>query len=266
MFVYPEINPIAFSFGPIKIAWYGLMYLLGFVAAYWLATKRTKQDWSPLAIDQIEDLIFYSAVGVILGGRLGYMLFYDTGSLFSDPINWLLRMPQIWQGGMSFHGGFIGVVLAVKVFSSKYDLDFISMIDFVAPLVPIGIGLGRLGNFINNELWGKQTDSPFGFLVDEVIRHPTQLYEATLEGLILFLILWNYSRVKRKRGLIAAAFLIYYSIFRIFIEFFRVPDSHIGYLYGDWLTLGQLLSLPMLILGLWIIITHNSKKIKSDNR
>ena len=260
MFVYPEINPIAFSFGPIKIAWYGLMYLLGFVAAYWLATKRTKQDWSPVAIDQIEDLIFYSAVGVILGGRLGYMLFYDTGSLFSDPISWLLRMPQIWQGGMSFHGGFIGVILAVKVFSSKYDLDFISMIDFVAPLVPIGLGLGRLGNFINNELWGKQTDFFLGFFVDEVVRHPTQLYEATLEGLILFMILWSYSRVKRERGLIAAAFLLYYSIFRIFIEFFRVPDFHIGYLYSDWLTLGQLLSLPMLILGLWIIITYKFKE------
>ena len=260
MFVYPEINPIAFSFGPIKIAWYGLMYLLGFVAAYWLANKRTKQDWSPLAIDQIEDLIFYSAVGVILGGRLGYMLFYDTGSLFSDPISWLLRMPQIWQGGMSFHGGFIGVILAVKVFSSKYDLDFISMIDFVAPLVPIGLGLGRLGNFINNELWGKQTDFFLGFFVDEVVRHPTQLYEATLEGLLLFMILWSYSRVKRERGLIAAAFLLYYSIFRIFIEFFRVPDFHIGYLYSDWLTLGQLLSLPMLILGLWIIITYKFKE------
>ena len=260
MFVYPEINPIAFSFGPIKIAWYGLMYLLGFVAAYWLATKRTKQDWSPVAIDQIEDLIFYSAVGVILGGRLGYMLFYDTGSLFSDPISWLLRIPQIWQGGMSFHGGFIGVILAVKVFSSKYDLDFISMIDFVAPLVPIGLGLGRLGNFINNELWGKQTDFFLGFFVDEVVRHPTQLYEATLEGLILFMILWSYSRVKRERGLIAAAFLLYYSIFRIFIEFFRVPDFHIGYLYSDWLTLGQLLSLPMLILGLWIIITYKFKE------
>jgi len=260
MFVYPEINPIAFSFGPIKIAWYGLMYLLGFVAAYWLANKRTKQDWSPVAIDQIEDLIFYSAVGVILGGRLGYMLFYDTGSLFSDPISWLLRMPQIWQGGMSFHGGFIGVILAVKVFSSKYDLDFISMIDFVAPLVPIGLGLGRLGNFINNELWGKQTDFFLGFFVDEVVRHPTQLYEATLEGLLLFMILWSYSRVKRERGLIAAAFLLYYSIFRIFIEFFRVPDFHIGYLYSDWLTLGQLLSLPMLILGLWIIITYKFKE------
>ncbi len=260
MFVYPDIDPIAFSFGPIKIAWYGLMYLLGFVAAYWLAIKRTSQQWSPLIKNQIEDLIFYSAVGVIIGGRLGYMLFYDAESLFSDPINWLLRTPQIWQGGMSFHGGFIGVILAVKIFSSNLKMDFISLIDFVAPLVPIGLGLGRLGNFINNELWGRQTDSPLGFLVDGVVRHPTQLYEAALEGLILFLILWVYSRFERGRGLVAAAFLFYYSVFRIFVEFFRVPDVHIGYLYSDWLTLGQLLSLPMLILGLWIIINHRFKE------
>ena len=260
MFVYPDIDPIAFSFGPIKIAWYGLMYLLGFAAAYWLAMRRTSQHWSPLAENQIEDLIFYSAVGVIIGGRLGYMLFYDAQSLFSDPINWLLRAPQIWQGGMSFHGGFIGVILAVKVFSSNLKMDFISLIDFVAPLVPIGLGLGRLGNFINNELWGRQTDSPIGFLVDGVVRHPTQLYEGVLEGLILFLILWGYSRFERGRGLVAAAFLLYYSVFRIFIEFFRVPDAHIGYLYNDWLTLGQLLSLPMLILGLWIIINHRFKE------
>lgn len=261
MFVYPEINPIAFSFGPIKIAWYGLMYLLGFIAAYWLAMKRTRQHWSPLTKNQIEDLIFYSALGVIIGGRLGYMVFYDTESLFSDPMNWFLRAPQIWQGGMSFHGGFLGVILAAKIFSSNLKIDFISLIDFVAPLVPIGLGLGRLGNFINNELWGKQTDSPLGFLVDGVVRHPTQLYEAALEGLILFLILWSYSHLERGRGLVAAAFLFYYSIFRILIEFFRVPDAHIGYLYSDWLTLGQLLSLPMLILGLWIIINHRFKEV-----
>ena len=256
MFVYPEINPIAISFGPIQIAWYGLMYLFGFLAAYWLALERTKQDWSPLANDQIEDLIFYSAVGVILGGRLGYMFFYDMESLIADPITWFVRVPQIWQGGMSFHGGFLGVILAVKIFSSNEKVDFVELIDFVAPLVPIGLGLGRLGNFINNELWGKTTDIPIGFLVDGVVRHPTQLYEAVLEGLVLFSILWVYSRIKRGHGLVAAAFLFYYGFFRIFIEFFRAPDSHIGYLYDKWLTLGQVLSLPMLILGLWIIIHY----------
>ena len=260
MFVYPDIDPIAFSLGPIQVAWYGLMYLLGFVAAYWLAIQKTKQEWSPLAHDHIEDLIFYSAIGVIIGGRLGYMFFYDASLLFTDPLGWLARVPQIWKGGMSFHGGFIGVVLAVKIFSTNARADFLEVIDFVAPLVPIGLGLGRLGNFINNELWGKTTDFFLGFLVDGVVRHPTQLYEAVLEGLILFLILWIYSLEKRKRGMIAAVFLFYYGLFRIFIEFFRIPDSHIGYLYSDWLTLGQLLSLPMLILGLWIIITHRLKE------
>jgi len=260
MLVYPEINPIAISLGPFQIAWYGLMYLFGFLAAYWLAVKRTKKDWSPLANNQIEDLIFYSAVGVILGGRLGYMFFYDMESLISDPINWFVRVPQIWQGGMSFHGGFLGVILAVKMFSSNEKVDFVELIDFVAPLVPIGLGLGRLGNFINNELWGKTTDASIGFLVDGVVRHPTQLYEAALEGLVLFLILWIYSQVERGRGLVAAAFLFYYGFFRIFIEFFRIPDSHIGYLFGEWLTLGQVLSLPMLILGLWIIIHYRFKE------
>ena len=260
MFVYPEINPIAISFGPIQIAWYGLMYLFGFLAAYWLALERTKQDWSPLANDQIEDLIFYSAVGVILGGRLGYMFFYDMETLISDPITWFVRVPQIWQGGMSFHGGFLGVILAVKIFSSNEKVDFVELIDFVAPLVPIGLGLGRLGNFINNELWGKPTDASIGFLVDGIVRHPTQLYEAVLEGLVLFSILWIYSRIKRGHGLVAAAFLFYYGFFRIFIEFFRAPDSHIGYLYDKWLTLGQVLSLPMLILGLWIIIHYRFKE------
>ena len=263
MLVYPEINPIAISLGPFQIAWYGLMYLFGFLAAYWLAVKRTEKDWSPLANNQIEDLIFYSAVGVILGGRLGYMFFYDMESLISDPINWFVRVPQIWQGGMSFHGGFLGVILAVKIFSSNEKVDFVELVDFVAPLVPIGLGLGRLGNFINNELWGKPTDAVIGFLVDGVVRHPTQLYEAALEGLVLFSILWIYSMVKRRRGLVAAVFLFFYGIFRIFIEFFRIPDSHIGYLFGEWLTLGQVLSLPMLILGLWIIIHYRLKEEQS---
>ena len=188
MFVYPDIDPIAFSLGPIQVAWYGLMYLLGFVAAYWLAIKKTKQEWSPLAHDHVEDLIFYSAIGVIIGGRLGYMFFYDTAALFTDPLGWLARVPQIWKGGMSFHGGFIGVILAVKIFSTNARADFLEVIDFVAPLVPIGLGLGRLGNFINNELWGKTTDFFLGFLIEGVVRHPTQLYEAVLEGLILFMI------------------------------------------------------------------------------
>ena len=162
---------------------------------------------------------------------------------------------------MSFHGGFLGVIFAVILFSRKIKEDALALIDFVAPLVPIGLGLGRMGNFINNELWGKPTDSILGFLVDNVIRHPTQIYEAILEGVFLFIIVWIYSRRQRESGMVAAVFLCNYSIFRIIIEFFRLPDSHIGYLYGNWLTLGQILSLPMLIIGIWIIINRRFKTV-----
>ena len=200
MFVYPEINPIAISIGPLAIAWYGIMYLLGFVAAYLLAGYRVQQDWSPVAKEQVDDLIFYSVFGVILGGRLGYMIFYDANQLLSDPMSWLIALPQLWNGGMSFHGGLLGVLLAAFAFSRQTSQPFINVIDFVAPLVPIGLGLGRIGNFINGELWGGPTDSPFGFLVNGTIRHATQLYEATLEGLILFIILWIYTSKKRPIG------------------------------------------------------------------
>ena len=230
MFIYPEINPIAISIGPIQIAWYGLMYLLGFMAAFWLAKIRIKTAWSPIHSNQLEDLIFYSAIGVIIGGRLGYMIFYDLNLLFSDPISWIYRMPRIWEGGMSFHGGFLGVIFAVILFSRKIKEDALALIDFVAPLVPIGLGLGRMGNFINNELWGKPTDSILGFLVDNVIRHPTQIYEAFLEGIVLFVIL-NFSLPKKTRtSQVTAFFLIFYSLFRFIVEFFREPDAHIGYL------------------------------------
>ena len=203
MFVYPEINPIAISIGPLAIAWYGIMYLLGFVAAYLLAGYRVQQDWSPVAKEQVDDLIFYSVFGVILGGRLGYMIFYDANQLLSDPMSWLIALPQLWNGGMSFHGGLLGVLLAAFAFSRQTSQPFINVIDFVAPLVPIGLGLGRIGNFINGELWGGPTDSPFGFLVNGTIRHATQLYEATLEGLILFIILWIYTSKKRPIGFLS---------------------------------------------------------------
>ena len=259
MFVYPEINPIAISIGPGAIAWYGIMYLLGFIAAYVLAGFRVQQDWSPVTQEQVDDLIFYSVFGVILGGRLGYMIFYDANQLFSDPISWLIALPQLWNGGMSFHGGLLGVLFSAYVFARQTSQPFIYVIDFVAPLVPIGLGLGRIGNFINGELWGGPTDSPIGILVNGTIRHATQLYEATLEGLILFIILWIYTSKKRPIGFPSAVFLIVYGLFRIFIEFFRLPDAHIGYLFDDWLTLGQVLTLPMMIIGFWIIISHKLK-------
>lgn len=173
MLVYPEINPIAIQIGPISIAWYGIMYLLGFVAAFRLARIRVKQDWSPLSKKHIDDVIFYAVIGVILGGRLGYMLFYDTMHLISNPLSWLIALPQLWNGGMSFHGGLLGVLCAVFIISKRVQQPFVSVIDFVAPLVPIGLGLGRIGNFINGELWGRPTDSVVGFLVQGTQRQET---------------------------------------------------------------------------------------------
>ena len=252
MFIYPEIDPIAIRIGPLAVAWYGLMYLMGFIAAYFLAKSKVKQQGSPVNQKQIDDLIFYAAIGVISGGRIGYMIFYDFSTLLNDPFSWTLSLLQLWNGGMSFHGGLIGVLLAMLLFSRKVQQPFISIIDFIAPLVPIGLGLGSIGNFINGELWGKPTDFYFGFLFQGVVRHPTQLYEAFLEGLLLFVILWLFTAKQRTTGFSSAVFLILYGIFRIGIEFFRLPDSQIGYLAWNWLTLGQVLSLPMLLIGFWL--------------
>lgn len=251
MLLFPEINPIAFSLGPIQVHWYGLMYLLGFMSAWLLAywrSKRYQLDWNA---DQISDLIFYSALGVILGGRIGYMVFYNTHELLTHP--WALV--KIWEGGMSFHGGLIGVIIALWLFSRRFNKSFLAVGDFVAPLVPLGLAAGRVGNFINGELWGRVTDVPWAMVfphVDAQARHPSQLYELGLEGIALFILVWCYAAKPRPQGRVAAVFLIGYGLCRLIVECARQPDSHMGFIAFNYLTMGQLLSLPMLLLGFYL--------------
>jgi phosphatidylglycerol---prolipoprotein diacylglyceryl transferase len=251
MIPYPNIDPIALQLGPVAIRWYGLMYIIGFAIAWFLARHRARQPGSGWTAQQIDDLIFYSAIGVIVGGRLGSILFYNFDAWMHDPVM-LLR---VWEGGMSFHGGLLGVVLALWLYGRKLGRTFFEMTDFTAPLAPLGRAFGRLGNFINGELWGKPTDVPWAFVVNGVPRHASQLYQAGLEGVVLFLILWFYSARKPPRMAVSAMFGLGYGVFRFIVEFVRLPDAHIGYLAFGWLTMGQLLSVPLIVLGavlLWL--------------
>ena len=245
MLPYPHIDPVIFSIGVVKIRWYGLMYVGGFLAGWWLARKRAAKEWSLVKPEQVDDLVFYSMLGVILGGRLGYTLVYGWDQLISDP----LYIFKITEGGMSFHGGLVGVIVAMWLFGRRIGLRMWEVTDFVAPLVPIGLGLGRIGNFINNELWGKPTDVPWAFNINGVGLHPSQLYEAVLEGLVLFVILWWFSSTKRPYMAVSGMFLFFYGIFRFYVEFYRVPDAHLEYLALGWVTMGQILSMPMILLG-----------------
>ncbi|MDX1654376.1 MAG: prolipoprotein diacylglyceryl transferase [Candidatus Competibacteraceae bacterium] len=249
MLVHPDFDPVALDLGIFEVRWYGLMYLLGFLAGWALGRWRARSDsgWTKAMVD---DLVFYVALGVILGGRIGYVLFYNFAELLGDP----LMLLRIWEGGMSFHGGLLGVLIAMGLFARKVNKGFFQVTDYIAPLVPPGLLFGRIGNFINGELWGRTTDLPWGVVfhsygAGELPRHPSQLYEALLEGLVLFGVLWLYSARPRPTMAVSGLFLVLYGLFRFGVEFVRVPDAHIGYLAFGWLTMGQLLSLPMILIG-----------------
>lgn len=259
-----NIDPIALDLGFMQIHWYGLMYLIAFATAFGLGSYRAKQPNSGWTTEQVSDLIFWGAMGVVLGGRMGYVLFYNFDQFLTDPL-WLFA---VWEGGMSFHGGLIGVLVVLWVFGRRYDKSFFQMGDFVAPLVPIGLGVGRVGNFIGGELWGRAADVPWAVVFpragDGIGRHPSQLYEALLEGLVMFAVLWWFSAKPRPRMAVSAMFLILYGVFRSAVEFFREPDAHIGYIAFGWLTKGQLLSLPMIVIGLLLFYWAYQKRRKSE--
>lgn len=248
---YPQIDPIALSIGSLHIHWYGLMYLLGFLFVWLLGLYRVnKTDWTR---QQLEDLLFYGAVGVIIGGRLGYAIFYDLQTNLENPLN----LFKIWQGGMSFHGGLLGVLAAFWWFGRKTGKSFFEISDFIAPMVPIGLMFGRIGNFINGELWGKVSDVPWAMVfpgAGPLPRHPSQLYEAALEGVLLFIILWWFSSKPRPKAAVSGLFLLGYGFFRFIIEFVRIPDAQYGYLAFDWLTMGQILCLPMIVFGILLMV------------
>lgn len=254
MLAYPNIDPVAFSIGPLRVHWYGLMYVVGIGCAWVLARRRAEQGRVCLTAAQVEDLVFYCALGVILGGRLGYTLFYNLPAFLAEP-SAILR---IWEGGMSFHGGLLGVFTAMFWYGRKTGCGFFALSDFIGPLVPIGLGAGRIGNFINGELWGKPTDLPWAMVFpgagDDLPRHPSMLYEAVLEGPVLFIILNWFVQRPRPRLAASGMFMLFYGLFRFLVEFVRLPDAQLGYLAFGWVTMGQILTLPMMLLGVWWLV------------
>ncbi|MFT3761845.1 MAG: prolipoprotein diacylglyceryl transferase [Pseudoxanthomonas sp.] len=271
-----QLDPIAFSLGPLKVHWYGIAYAVAFVLAWWLGRIRIRQGRLPgVNLEALSDLAFYGMLGVVLGGRLGYILFYDLPAYLAAPLN----VFKVWEGGMSFHGGLIGVLIAAWWWSRKHCLHFFDTMDFVAPLVPSGLFVGRLANFVNGELWGKYTGTKWGVIfpstdpnvaalkldavqlqaqyaagtLDRFARHPSQLYEAALEGLLMFALLWWFSRKPRPRYAVSGLFALLYGVFRFLVEFVRVPDQQLDYLALGWVTMGQLLSLPLIALGLFLL-------------
>jgi phosphatidylglycerol---prolipoprotein diacylglyceryl transferase len=271
MLTYPNIDPVAIHIGGRGIYWYGIMYVIGFAAAWWLARRQARRPGSTWTEEQVDDLIFWVMLGVILGGRIGYVLLYvlpfQMDLLKAD---WLYPV-KIWEGGMSFHGALVGVILALFWYARRHQRRALDVLDFGATLPGIGICAGRIGNFINGELWGAPTDWRWGFLVPDaatgelVGRHASQLYEAALEGLALYLLLAWFARKARPRGALIGLALVWYALVRLGIEFVRVPDSQVGYLAGSWLTMGQLLSLPMLVAGVVLLLRAYSRREPSGN-
>ena len=278
-----QIDPVAVSLGPLRVHWYGLMYLLGFLLAWWLGRRRIRAGRLPgVDEDGFGDLLFYGLIGVIVGGRLGSVLFYDFNTYLQNP----LQVLKVWEGGMSFHGGLIGVLVAAWLWSRRHRRHFFDTMDFLAPLVPPGLGFGRIGNFIGAELWGKYTRGDWGVVfpsglpepyrsldpvalkaqfdagaLDAFARHPSQLYQAFLEGLVLFCVLWWYSAKPRPRYAVSGLFALLYGSFRFLVEFVRMPDAHLGYLAFGWLTMGQVLSLPLVALGLFLLWRSRSAPV-----
>ncbi len=258
MLIHPNFDPIAISLGPIAVRWYGLMYLTAFASGWWLGRRRIDQGLAPVTRQQFDDLLFAAVLGIILGGRLGYVLFYKPSYYLSHP----LEVLYIWQGGMAFHGGLLGVLVAMAIYAHRNRLDWWRIMDFVAPLVPLGLAAGRLGNFINGELWGRTTDLAWGMVfrgAGPEPRHPSQLVQFALEGLALFGLLWWFSSRPRPRAQVSAVFLLGYGGFRFFAEFTREPDSFLG-LLALGLSMGQWLSLPMIGAGIGLFLWSNRRK------
>lgn len=260
-FAYPEISPIIVQIGPWALRWYSMAYLFGILFGWWLAAKRIKKYQIPLTKNNLEDIVFYFTLGVILGGRLGYVLAYGTEKFWLNP----LEIFAVWHGGMSFHGGIVGVIIAMYLAAKHVNFSFLKLTDFTAPLVPVGIFLGRLANFVNDELWGRVTNVAWAVRFPNggyLPRHPSQLYEACLEGVVLFVILnlmWTNKQCRERKGFISGAFLLGYALFRMLLEQFREPDAQLGFLWSG-VTMGQLLSLPALLGGVYLLSKAKSEQ------